>query len=360
VEGSDGFTSREPLPEAAGELEWVDAELEDYGTSAATRPPKSAGGPRTQTPGVARASEAVEVRDAGAAERLARRVARRRRARPLSAAAAWEERPLRTLACCVIDLETTGATHGRDDEVLEIGAVQVNGIELGREFVTLVDPRRPISGAAHRVHGIDNSQVLSAPRLQEALPWLLETIRDRVLVFHNAGFDLGFLQRAMLESDREPLTQPVLDTLVLARRALGGRCALSSLAQRLGLEAQRPHRALSDARTTAQLLVVLLALCERAGATTLGDVPALSTANQRVRGRRGARVDPLLERLESALRRGESLRISYHASAGVAPFELQIRPLRLRGGTHLDSYDELMQRHLVLDVTRIGSVRTAP
>lgn len=353
------FTPREPSSETTGDLEWVDAELEDYGAVAAAAPHFPGADEPSGLAGATRAAAAFEQICSEAVERLRRRRARRRRG-ALVGDARWDEQPLRTLSYCVIDLETTGAAHGHDDEILEIGAVQMNGLESAREFATLVDPRRAISPIAQRVHGIDSRSIRSAPHLQEALPWLLETIRDRVLVFHNAGFDLGFLQRAMLESGRAPLEQPVLDTLVLSRRALGGRCALSSLAERLGLTAQRPHRALSDARTTAELLVVLLGMCERAGAQTLGDVPAVSSGRFRFRRRRRARLDPLLERLESAVRRGESLRVTYHASPGVAPFDLHIRPLRLPGGTQLEAFEQLLQRNVVLDWTRIGSVRAAP
>ena len=341
-------------PQPPGELEWVDAELDDGATvgdvdislardaGAATAVPPSAG--------------ALETLRADAVRRLRRW---RRRATSAAAGAAWASWPLGSVQWCVIDLETTGVATGADDDILEIGAVQVERFELGREFETLIDPRRPISGAAQRVHGIDARQIVAAPRIEQALPWLLETVRDRVLVFHNAGFDSGFLQRALVECGREPFAQPVFDTLVLARRALAGRCALSVLATRLGIEAPRPHRALADARTTAQLLVELLALCKRAGATTLGEVPALFAGRTGARGRKRARFDPLLERLDAALRCGETLEVSYHAGSGMEPLALRVRPRRLHGGMQLECDDELSQRPVVLEVMRIRSVHRA-
>ncbi len=346
----------------AAEYEWVDAEVDDEipvtdvdvsmrDVTGGEQEPGGTAGHGAPTPG-----EIAAVLDA-AVERLRRR--RARRSHDEVERAAWQRQPLGEALYCVIDLETTGATEGRDDEILEIGAVQVNGFDLGREFSTLVDARRPISGAAFRVHGIEDAQAFRAPRLEEALPWLLETTRDRVLVFHNAGFDLGFLQRALIESGREPFTQPVLDTLVLARRLLGGRCALSTLAGRLGLTADAPHRALSDARTTALLLVELLKVCGRAEAAALGDVPAWSAARRVARRRRYARVDPLLERLDAAARDGQRLHVSYHVGAGIAPVEMHIRVLRVRGGTQIESFDELVQRQVVLDVARICNVRGA-
>jgi DNA polymerase III epsilon subunit family exonuclease len=269
---------------------------------------------------------------------------------------AWQRPPVHETLFCVVDLETTGATAACADEIVEIGAVQVNGFDLGREFSTLVDPRRPISRAARAVHGIHDVDVWTAPRLEHALPWLLETVRDRVLVLHNAGFDLGFLQRALVETHRSPFEQPVLDTLHLARRLVGGRCSLTALAQRFRLAATQPHRALSDARVTALLCVELLTACVRAGASQLGEIPGVRPRVPRPRQRRRS-SDALVDRLESAVRRGERLRISYHAAAGVEPLVLEVRPLRLLGALHLLARDAVRNEEHLLDLARIGRVQ---
>jgi DNA polymerase III epsilon subunit family exonuclease len=271
--------------------------------------------------------------------------------------ASWETQPLEATPFCVVDLETTGPGDSGQDEIVEIGAVQLDGFEWGREFATLVDPRRPISRAARSVHGIGDVDVWTAPRLEHALPWLLETVRDRVLVFHNAAFDLGFLQRALLETGRNAFKQPVLDTLQLARRLTGGRCSLSSLAQRFRIEAKQPHRALSDARVTAHLAVELLSSCARAGATQLGQIPGVAPRPLRPRSR-VRRHDALAERLELAVRRQERLRLSYHAAAGVEPVLLEIHPLRLLGALHLVAHDCLRDQELLLELVRIGTVRS--
>lgn len=355
MERSDGRAGADPEDGIPHELEWVDAERSDDVESSAVY--DLAADAVAMPPASAPTDAELEQLYADAVARLHRRRARHRAA-AISIGEPWKSAPLRELEFCVIDLETTGATHGHDDDILEIGAVQVDGFELRREFTTLVDPRRPISNAARRVHGIDAHDVLAAPSIDQALPWLLETTRDRVLVFHNAGFDLGFLQRALVEAGRAPFTQPVLDTLVLARRTLAGRCALTSLAHRLRLVAEQPHRALSDARTTALLLVELLRLCHRAGLRRLEEIPALAAPGARARRRRFARVDPLVERLEGACRQQESLRVAYHVGAGVAPVELQIRALRLRGVLELEAFDELARRGIRLDVARIRSVHT--
>ena len=325
--------------------ELVDAESPEWPPGPARRPPPTA----PSSPTVADTDALVRhVR-----LRMERDLARRR-ARPPPPV--WADVPLAAARFCVIDLETTGMGPDGDEEILEIGAVQVNGLDLGREFSTVVDPRRPVSWAARAVHGISDTEIGSAPRLQQALPWLLETVQERVLVFHNAGFDLPFLQRALQEAGRESFDQPVVDTLRLARRLAGGSCSLGALVQRFGLTASRLHRAAADARATAELLVRFLALYAEAQAVRLGDIAGVSSPNAHARRRRRDPTDPLLERLERAIARGEIVRVTVHAGAGLAPVELEIVPLALLGARYLQARDVGLGIEIGLAVDRIGCV----
>jgi DNA polymerase III epsilon subunit family exonuclease len=253
------------------------------------------------------------------------RLARRRR-RPDDSE--WMHRALSTLPVCVIDLETTGGRHD-NDEILEVGAVLLRGAECVREFSTLVDPQRPITAAAHRVHRIGAADVVGAPRVHELLPWIRELAAHRVLLFHNAGFDLGFLQRAFAEAEQEPLRQPVIDTVVVARRLMGGRCGLGRLGQRLGIDLPHAHRALADARLTAQVWGRLCDYLVAAGATRLAEVPGVVARASRHRRRVRPRHRELLQTLQAAIVTGTCLELAYRTTAGSEPHLLQVRPLRI-------------------------------
>lgn len=62
----------------------------------------------------------------------------------------------------------------------------------------------------------------------------------------------------MRTNGQPPLYNPVLDTLGLARAwDPGGSHGLGRMAERVGVPRRERHRALPDAITTAQLLVVL-------------------------------------------------------------------------------------------------------
>lgn len=240
----------------------------------------------------------------------------------------WGEALLSEQRYCVIDLETTGSAA--EAEILEVGAVQVAYGEIGLEFASLVLPSQPISPASRAIHGIADADVASAPPLGTVLPQLVELTRGRVLVFHNAGFDMGFLQRALGEHGAEPFTSPVIDTVVLARRVLGGRCGLGAAAARLGIPAPHLHRALPDARLTALLLLQLLDVLHAAGARRLGEVPGAQ--RYRSLARRPARPQPLVARLGRAIARGETLRFDYRAAPGLVPHSFEAEPLQLASG----------------------------
>jgi DNA polymerase III epsilon subunit family exonuclease len=281
----------------------------------------------------------------------------RRRAARHPHPGAWSDLGLFEARYCVIDTETTGAHAGGADDILEVGAVRVVDGELDRTFSSLVRPVRPISAAAHAVHGIRPEDVLDAPPIATVLPYVLEMARDCVLVFHNAGFDLGFLQRALAESERPLLTSPVVDTLVVARQLAGGRCGLGTVAARMGAAGPHVHRALPDAELTARLLVAFLDILTAAGARCLGEIPGIRARPPRSRIRRRPRVDALAHRLEEAVACGETLRISYRLGHGMQPQELHVRPHLLQSGACV-ALDLDRGRDCILEFDRIE--RLAP
>jgi len=244
-----------------------DAEIDGGDRVVGVRLPATARGDAVATP-----EEAARLRAAavGAAcahlERHARRVRRGR-----GPQGAWATRALADVRVCALDLETTGGRS--DDAIVEVGCAQSDRTSWGLEFATLVQPTRALTAAAVRVHGIRPEALVTAPAIASVLPYVEELIRDRVVVAHNAPFDVGFLRRAYDASGRAPFAPIVVDTVTLARTLLGGRCGLGHAAHRLGIDAPHVHRALPDARLAAMLWWALVEVLDEAGATTLGEVP---------------------------------------------------------------------------------------
>jgi DNA polymerase III subunit epsilon len=183
----------------------------------------------------------------------------------------------------VVDLETTGLRPG-ESGICEIGAVRLRGFEVEAEFETLVDPGLPIGAGASAVTGLRNEQLRGAPRPAEAVRSFLAFAGDAVLVAHNARFDLAFLDRETERLTGSRIGSPVVDTVRLARRLLAGRVAGFGLGQLAWFldTAERPcHRALPDARATAELLLALIGLAQERGARTVADLSALSATKTR-------------------------------------------------------------------------------
>ncbi len=169
----------------------------------------------------------------------------------------------------VVDVETTGWLADAAT-ITEIGAVRLTEGRPVAEFSALVNPRAPIPPAITELTGISDKMVASAPGIEEVLPRFLEFACGSVIAAHNAPFDLGFLRAACAACDVAWPPCAVLDTAVLARLVLRpGEVAdhkLATLAKHFGSRSNPRHRALADARATADVLAGLLALVsENAG-----------------------------------------------------------------------------------------------
>jgi len=204
----------------------------------------------------------------------------------------------------VVDLETTGWSP-EVAAITEIAAVRVtgagavgwgarrgggtgtrrsNGAEARREFVrlgefaSLVDPGVPVPPGIAELTGINDSMLAAAPRLGAVLPRLFEFSRGCVLVAHNAPFDLRFLVAASTDCGVAWPGFTVLDTVMLARRVMDpdevADCKLGTLAGFFGARTAPSHRALADARATADVLSWLVRRLEHRGIRTIQQLSA--------------------------------------------------------------------------------------
>ena len=159
-----------------------------------------------------------------------------------------------------IDFETSGLAPGRGARALEIAVVHsdADGAVTGR-WDTLIAADGPV-GPSH-IHRISRSALRNAPRFGDIAPELLELLRGRVVVAHNAGFDLRFLV-AELDIIGYRFVQPpvTLCTQRLARSYLPAeRRSLAHLCEVFGIALDGAHRASVDALATAHLLECYLA-----------------------------------------------------------------------------------------------------
>jgi DNA polymerase-3 subunit epsilon len=183
----------------------------------------------------------------------------------------------------VFDLETTGLSAERD-QICELGAVRVRGLELVDTFESLVDPRVELPEPIARLTGLRQEELRGAPSIGDVLERFLAFAGDAQLVAHNARFDQRFLDAQLLLRHGRRLTEPPLCTAALARRLLEGRTkrvGLARLADFFGVPTQPCHRALPDAEATAQILVQLIGLAQELGARRLSELRVLAAPRKR-------------------------------------------------------------------------------
>jgi DNA polymerase III epsilon subunit family exonuclease len=167
--------------------------------------------------------------------------------------------PLDQVSFISVDVETTGLDPQKD-AIIEIGAVKVRAGQIVEEFDTLVSIERLIPPDAQRVHHISADMLTGAPAIADALPLLWEFAGDGTLVEHSfRAFDVAFLEHA----NGSRLTVPYVNTCTLSRRMFPFHRShsLDKCCTRFAIVNTRQHRALGDARATAQLLIRLLELC---------------------------------------------------------------------------------------------------
>jgi DNA polymerase-3 subunit epsilon len=162
----------------------------------------------------------------------------------------------------VMDTETTGLDCRNGDRLVEIACVEVNNyIPTGRVWHHYINPERDMPAEAFAVHGL-SAQFLSAkPLFNEIAPSFLDFIEDAKLVFHNASFDIGFINAELGRLDVPPIPwERVIDTLALARRKHpAGPNSLDALCKRYGIDnsGRIKHGALLDAELLAEVYLQL-------------------------------------------------------------------------------------------------------
>lgn len=151
----------------------------------------------------------------------------------------------------ICDLETTGLLPQKD-EILEIGLLRLEGGKITDSFQTLVKPQKPIPLRIKRLTGLDDACFMESPTIDQVLPLAIDFISNFSIVGHNVRFDLDFLYTFGCH-----FNNPVYDTMELARilYPTAKSYSLENLCKLLNINITASHRALEDARATAQLFL---------------------------------------------------------------------------------------------------------
>ena len=153
----------------------------------------------------------------------------------------------------VIDLEMTGL-NAKTDKILEVAAIRVRDGKETEAFSAVVNPGVALNEKVRELTGISQEQADDGAPLDETLQSFLEFLADDVLVGQNVIFDFSFLKQWAV-NHKIVLEKQAVDTLKLARQFLPveQKKDLESLCAYFEIPRVNAHRALDDARETAQI-----------------------------------------------------------------------------------------------------------
>lgn len=172
------------------------------------------------------------------------------------------------------DIETTGLSP-LSCKITEIGAVLVKNDEVLSVFNTFVDPETPIPAEITTLTGITDKMVKGAPKTKEAIQSFLDFIGDRMLVAHNASFDISFIRKAAMDNDLV-FNNAYLDTVSMSRYVNPDlkKHKLDIVAEYFGLGDFNHHRASDDAEMCAKIFYRMVAKLENDGISTPAEMSA--------------------------------------------------------------------------------------
>ena len=162
-----------------------------------------------------------------------------------------------------LDTETTGLSFRDGHKIVEIACIETKDlIATGKIFHKLINPQRSVPEEAFKVHGFSQDFLSDKETFEEIAGELLNFIKNKKIIIHNAPFDLGFLDGELGLINKEKINKKlVIDSLEIARNKFPGTSnSLDSLCKRFNIDlSQRTkHNALLDCELLREVYINLL------------------------------------------------------------------------------------------------------
>ena len=163
----------------------------------------------------------------------------------------------------ILDTETTGLSIIDKHRIVEIGCVELeNQIPTNRIFHEYLNPQRSISQEAYKIHGYSDKFLSDKKTFAEIADSLINFIKDKKIIIHNAQFDLSFLNYELKNSNKSLIEKKnVIDTLEIARlKYPGAQNSLDALCKRFNIDNSKreKHSALVDCQLLKEVYINLL------------------------------------------------------------------------------------------------------
>ena len=187
----------------------------------------------------------------------------------------------------ILDTETTGLSVRDKHRIVEIGCIELNDlIPTNRIFHHYINPQRPVSEDAYKVHGYSEKFLSDKKLFSQISKEFLNFIKNKKIIIHNAPFDLSFLNYELkLVGEKSIDREGVVDTLEIARSKYpGSHNSLDGLCKRFNIDNSKreKHSALLDCDLLKEVYINLLD--QKAPKLNL---ESHGTANQKLKGHLG-------------------------------------------------------------------------
>jgi DNA polymerase-3 subunit alpha (Gram-positive type) len=170
---------------------------------------------------------------------------------------------LESLKFCVIDLETTGG-NPETEKIIEVGILKIENRKITEERSFLINPEKEIPDFVQKLTGIKKSDVEFSPKIEEVIDEIVQFIGDSILVAHNTSFDIPFLNGVLKKLQRPTVENKVICTNIMTKYLIPDIMSsnLQYMSDIFGISHSQAHRAVEDARATANLLLKYLEIFE--------------------------------------------------------------------------------------------------
>ena len=163
----------------------------------------------------------------------------------------------------ILDTETTGLSVNENHKIVEICCVELeNQIATNNIFHQYINPKRPVSEEAYKVHGYSDKFLSNKKIFSEIAEDFLNFIKNKTIIIHNAPFDLSFLNYELKLINQKPINKEnVIDTLEIARAKFpGSQNSLDALCKRFNIDNSKreKHNALTDCQLLREIYINLV------------------------------------------------------------------------------------------------------
>ena len=169
-----------------------------------------------------------------------------------------------------VDCETTGIHPSSHHRIIELALVSFDPLTGSKEtWNSLINPDRDLGPTG--IHGIRGRDLIDAPRFSELLGGIVERLAGKVVIAHNARFDIAFLDAELKRCGVEAPAISSICTMQLAGLLSSGgpRAKLRDCCIAERIELRDEHSAVSDAIACASLFSSYAEALAQAGRSAL-------------------------------------------------------------------------------------------